>query len=72
MCIRDSDRVASVLALVIGVWWLGRILVDAFVFDHEDWPKGRRYVVGHIVLTSGFIGMAVVMLAAGTHGLGWI
>ena len=68
----SGDRVASLLALVIGVWWLGRILVDAFVFDHEDWPKGRRYVVGHIVLTSGFIGMAVVMLTAGTHGLGWI
>ena len=67
-----GDRVASILALVIGIWWTGRILVDAFVFDHKDWPEGRRFVVGHVVLTSGFIGMAVVMLTAGTHGLGLI
>ncbi len=66
-----GDRVASLLALVIGIWWTARILVDAFVFDHEDWPEGRRYVIGHIVLTSGFVGMAIVMLTAGTHGLIW-
>ena len=67
-----GDRVASLLALVIGIWWTGRILVDAFVFNHEDWPEGRRFVIGHIVLTSGFVGMAIVMLIAGTHGLGLI
>ena len=67
----SGDRVASLLALVIGIWWPARILVDAFVFDHEDWPKGLRYVVGHIVLTAGFVGMAIVMLTAGAHGLLW-
>ena len=67
-----GDRVASLLALVIGIWWTGRILVDAFVFNHEDWPEGRRFVIGHIVLTLGFVGMAIVMLIAGTHGLGLI
>lgn len=56
---------------MIGIWRTARILVDAFVFDHEDWPKGRRYVVGHIVLTAGFVGMAIVMLTAGAHGLIW-
>ena len=65
----SGDRVASLLALIIGVWWTGRILVDAFVFDHDDWPKGLKFVVGHIVLTTGFVGMAVVMLTAGIHGL---
>lgn len=68
----SGDRVASILALVIGTWWTARILVDAFVFDHDDWPEGRRFVVGHLVLTSGFIGMAGVMLIAGARGLGWL
>ena len=67
-----GDRVASLLALVIGIWCTGRILVDAFVFNHEDWPEGHRFVIGHIVLTLGFVGMAIVMLIAGTHGLGLI
>lgn len=67
-----GDRVASILALVIGFWWSGRIAVDAFFFDHEDWPEGRRFIVGHIVLTSGFIGMAGVMFTAGARGLGWL
>lgn len=65
----QGDRVASLLALSIGVWWCGRILVDAFVFDHDDWPEGRRFVIGHIVLTTGFVGMATVMLTAGIRGL---
>lgn len=65
----NGDRVASLLALVIGVWWTGRILVDAFVFDHDDWPEGPKFVIGHIVLTTGFVGMAVVMLTAGIRGL---
>ncbi len=67
--IMDRDPVASLLALVIGGWWCARILVDAFVFDHRDWPEGRRYIIGHVVLTTGFVGMAVVMLTAGIRGV---
>lgn len=67
----SGDRVASILALVIGMWWCTRILVDAFVFDHDDWPEGFKFVAGHIVLTTGFVGMAITMLVAGAHGLGW-
>jgi len=67
-----GDRVASTLALVIGAWWCCRILVDAFVFDHDDWPEGLRFIAGHVVLTTGFVGMATVMLVAGARGLGWL
>ena len=65
----NQEPVASLLALVIGIWWSARILVDMFVFDHEDWPDGKQFIIGHIVLTSGFVGMAVVMLTAGARGL---
>ncbi len=70
--ILDKDPVASLLALAIGVWWTARILVDIFIFDHKDWPEGKKYIVGHVVLTSGFVGMAGVMLTAGVNGLGWV
>jgi magnesium-transporting ATPase (P-type) len=67
--ILDRDPVAAFLALVIGIWWSGRILVDMFVFDHDDWPEGKQFVIGHIVLTTGFVGMATVMLTAGIRGM---
>lgn len=68
--ILDKDPVASLLALLIGVWWTARILVDVFIFDHKEWPRGAKYIVGHVVLTAGFVGMAGVLLTAGFNGLG--
>ena len=29
-----------------------------FYFSHEDWPKGRQFVIGHILLTSLFVALA--------------
>jgi alginate O-acetyltransferase complex protein AlgI len=53
-----GDRAALGLACFIGSYWTARILVDAFYFSHEDWPKGRQFVVGHILLTSLFTALA--------------
>ena len=39
-----------------------RILVDAFYFSHEDWPKGRMFVVGHALLTALFCFLALSYL----------
>ena len=50
-----GDRAALILALFIGAYWLLRILVDFFYYSHEDWPKGKRFVVGHLLLTSLFV-----------------
>lgn len=49
-----GDRAVLALAGFIGICWATRILVDAFYFSHADWPKGRQFVVGHILLTSLF------------------
>jgi hypothetical protein len=54
----QGDRAALGLACFIGSYWTARILVDAFYFSHEDWPKGRQFVVGHILLTSLFVALA--------------
>ena len=53
-----GDRAALGLACFIGIYWTSRIFVDAFYFSHEDWPKGKMFVVGHFLLTSLFIILA--------------
>jgi len=62
-----GDRAALGLALFIGVYWSLRIAVDFFYYEHADWPRGRGFVLGHILLTSLF-----AFLAATNLGLvGW-
>ncbi|HKH99970.1 MAG TPA: hypothetical protein VJ999_12750 [Candidatus Sulfotelmatobacter sp.] len=53
-----GDRAAMGLACFIGSYWTARILVDAFYFSHEDWPQGKQFVIGHILLTSLFVALA--------------
>ena len=50
----QGDRAALGLAGFIGTYWTARILVDAFYFSHHDWPKGKRFLAGHILLTCLF------------------
>jgi len=53
-----GDRAAMGLAWFIAVYWTGRILVDAFYFSSTDWPHGKQFVIGHILLTSLFVALA--------------
>ncbi len=50
-----GDRSALALATFIALFWTLRIVVDALVFDHRDWPKGKLFLIGHILLTTLFI-----------------
>lgn len=61
-----GDRAALALAVFVASYWTTRILVDAIYFSHADWPQGRRFLVGHILLTSLF-----VFLAGVNWGLLW-
>jgi len=54
-----GDHAAMGVACFIGIYWTLRILVDAFYFAHEDWPKGKGFVVGHFLLTSLFVFLAL-------------
>lgn len=49
-----GDRAAMGLACFIGTYWTARIAVDALYFSHADWPHGRQFVVGHILLACLF------------------
>jgi alginate O-acetyltransferase complex protein AlgI len=53
-----GDRAALGLACFIGSYWTARILVDAFYFSRDDWPEGRQFVIGHILLTCLFVALA--------------
>jgi alginate O-acetyltransferase complex protein AlgI len=53
-----GDRAALALVCFIAAFWTMRILVDAFYYAHEDWPAGRQFVVGHILLTLLFVAQA--------------
>jgi hypothetical protein len=57
-----GDRAALGVALFIGVYWSLRIAVDFFYYEHADWPRGRGFVIGHILLTSLFAYLAIVNL----------
>jgi hypothetical protein len=49
-----GDRAAVAIALFVAVYWLARIIVDFTYFSPSDWPKGKQFVIGHILLTSLF------------------
>jgi len=53
-----GDRSAVGLACFIASYWTARILVDAFYFSHEDWPQGKEFVIGHVLLTALFVTLA--------------
>lgn len=57
-----GDRAALGLACFVGTYWTARILVDAFYFSHADWPGGKGFVVGHILLTALFAVLATSYL----------
>ncbi len=58
-----GDRAAMGIAAFVGIYWTSRILVDAFYFSHTDWPQGRQFVIGHILLTTLFSCLALTYIS---------
>lgn len=58
----QGQRTGVALAAFIGIYWLLRIVVDFTYYDHSDWPKGRAFAAGHVLLTSLFIFLSVTYL----------
>jgi hypothetical protein len=58
-----GERAALVLAIFIGSYWLLRIIVDFTYYAHEDWPKGKQFVIGHTLLTLLFVFLSSSYLA---------
>jgi hypothetical protein len=53
-----GSRSALGLTCFIAIYWTARILVDTFYFSHKDWPRGKQFVIGHLLLTSLFLALA--------------
>lgn len=63
-----GDKAAIALAAFISVYWTSRICVDFCYFTHQDWPKGKAFVIGHFFLTALFVFLASTYLfVAGRH-----
>jgi len=57
-----GDRAALGLSAFIGIYWAARIVVDFAYYEHKDWPVGRGFVVGHVLLNLLFAFLAVTYL----------
>ena len=57
-----GERSAMGLAAFIGIYWAARIIVDFTYYEHKDWPRGRGFVAGHILLTLLFAFLACTSL----------
>jgi len=59
------------LAAFIGLYWLLRVVVDFIYYEHSDWPKGRAFTVGHVLLVLLFVFLSATYLGVSVrHGLG--
>lgn len=58
-----GDHAALAWALFIGLYWLLRIVVDFTYYSHGDWPRGRGFVFGHVLLTTLFCFLTATYLS---------
>ena len=66
-----GDRAALGLATFIGVFWMTRIVIDFTYHTHADWPRGARFVVAHVLLTTLFVALAGTFLGLVAWHLVW-
>lgn len=57
-----GERAALAVAAFIGIYWTTRVVVDFTYYKHEDWPRGRGFVLGHVLLTLLFVYLAATYL----------
>ena len=54
-----GDRAALVVASFIALFWIMRLLADAFYYRSEDWPEGPQFQIGHLLLNSLFVSLVI-------------
>lgn len=55
-----GEKGALAIAGLTALFWWSRVAVDAFVFEHADWPEGPEFVIGHTLLTCLFVTLASI------------
>jgi hypothetical protein len=67
--ILTGQRPALALAIFIGTYCLLRIVVDFTYYSHSDWPKGKAFVIGHLLLTLLFVFLSATYLGVSARSL---
>lgn len=65
----SGQRAALALSIFIGTYWLLRIVVDFTYYSHSDWPQGKGFVVGHLLLTLLFVFLSATYLSVSIRNL---
>jgi alginate O-acetyltransferase complex protein AlgI len=55
-----SSVAAALWAAFIALFWWARVGTDFFYMNHDDWPEGPLFKVGHVCLTTVFVLLAVI------------
>lgn len=55
-----GEKGALAIAGLAALFWWSRVVVDAIVFEHSDWPEGPEFVIGHTLLTTLFVTLASI------------
>lgn len=58
-----GEKTALYLAAFIGIYWATRVAVDFTYYEHQDWPRGPGFIVGHALLTLLFVFLAATYVA---------
>jgi len=67
--ILSGQRAALSLAIFIGIYWLLRVIVDFTYYSHADWPAGKSFVIGHLLLTLLFVFLCATYLGVSARNL---
>ncbi|RAV97712.1 hypothetical protein [Pseudochryseolinea flava] len=68
----DHSFLAKSVTLLIGAYWLTRIVIQFTYFDKTDAPKGVLYTVGEVALVAMFTVFALTYLLAFLYNYQWI
>jgi alginate O-acetyltransferase complex protein AlgI len=55
-----GEKSALALAGIMALFWWSRVFIDAFYFEHSDWPAGVEFVLGHTMLTTLFVTLSSI------------
>lgn len=68
----NRSFLAKAITLLIGVYWLSRIIIQFFYFDRSRAPKGVVFLIGEILLVGLFVLFTATYLAAFLSNIGWL
>jgi alginate O-acetyltransferase complex protein AlgI len=57
---QPASVAGSLWAVFIATFWAARVVIDFLYMNHEDWPSGPLFTIGHICLSTLFLSLAAI------------